>query len=323
MKAVIRNRYGTPEVLTFADVDKPVPKDDEVLVRVRAAALNPYDWHMLRGAPYLVRLQTGLRTPKSTIPGVDLAGQVEAVGRDVTGFQPGDEVFGMRSGSCAEYVCVRADRMVLPKPANLTFEEAAAVPLAALSALQGLRDRGNIQPGQKVLVNGASGGIGTFAVQIAKAYGAEVTGVCRTRNVEMVRAIGADHVVDYTRADFADGRQRYDLILDTAGGRTLSEFKRALTPRGTYVSVGGPLDGLWIWPLLAVAKVTLAGWFGSRRMVSMLTKNSREDLLAIRDLLESGQVTPVVDRRYPLTEVPDALGYVGQGHTRGKVVITV
>jgi NADPH:quinone reductase-like Zn-dependent oxidoreductase len=324
MKAIVRERYGSPDVLELQEIDQPVVKDDEVLVRVLAASVNPYDWHMMTGTPYLARLMDGgLRKPKLQLQGLDMAGRVEAVGRDVTEFQPGDEVFGMRSGAFAEYVCVRESRMVLKKPASLTFEQAAAVPLAALTALQGLRDKGRIQSGQKVLVNGASGGVGTFAVQIAKSYGADVTGVCSTRNVDLVRSIGADHVIDYTREDFRQGEQRYDLILDMAGSGPLSARTRALSSDGTLVAVGGPVEGLWIAPLTGALKMLAASKVGGKKMVGMLTRQSRDDLAALHALLEAGKVTPVIDRRYPLSEVPEALAYLGKGHARGKVVITV
>src|SRR5712691_9836569 len=320
MKAVVRDTYGAPEL---QEIDKPEVMDSEVLVRVRAASLNPADWHTLTGTPYVFRMQLGLRKPKSNRLGTDFAGQVEAVGKDVTQFRPGDEVFGGRSGAFAEYVCVREDRAVVPKPANVTFEQAAAVPVAALTALQGLRDKGQIQPGQKVLINGASGGVGTFAVQIAKAFGAEVTGVCSTRNVDLARSIGADHVIDYTREDFTRSDRRYDMIFDVAGSRSWSECRRVLKPQATLVIVGAPKGGRLMGPLSHVVRVHLAALRSSRKVVWFVAKMNKPDMVVLRDLLESGKVTPVIDRGYKLSEVPDALRYLGEGHARGKVVITV
>jgi NADPH:quinone reductase-like Zn-dependent oxidoreductase len=324
MKAIVYDRYGSPDVLELRDVEKPVAADDEVLVRVHATSVNPVDWHTMTGWPYLVRMMGGLRTPKSKRLGVDFAGTVEAVGKDVTHFQPGDEVFGGRNGAFAEYVCVREERAVAPKPASLTFEQAAAVPVAALTALQGLRDKGQVQPGQKVLINGASGGVGTFAVQIAKALGAEVTGVCSTRNVDLVQSLGADRVIDYTREDFTRSEERYDLMLDVAGGRSWSECSRVLTPEATVVQVGGPkLNRLTGVSLRHLARTRLASMVGSRKVVLFLAKMPKEDLLFLHELLEAGKVTPVVDRRYELSEIAEALAYLGEGHARGKVVVTV
>jgi NADPH:quinone reductase-like Zn-dependent oxidoreductase len=282
------------------------------------------DWHTLTGDPYIARLQAGLRKPKSGALGVDYAGTVEAVGADVTRFQPGDEVFGGKNGAFAEYVCVREERAVVPKPANVTFEQAAAVPVAALTALQGLRDKGKIQAGHKVLINGASGGVGTFAVQIAKSFGAEVTGVCSTRNVDIVRSIGADHVIDYAQEDFTLSGQRYDLMLDIAGNRSWSECTRVLADKATLVVVGGQKDGnRWLGPLRHFGGVWLASLVGSRRVVLFIAKFNKADLLALAKLLETGTVTPVIDRRYTLSEVPEALTYLGDGHAQGKVVISV
>ena len=320
MKAIVCHKYGSPDVLELQDVDKPVVKDDDVLVRVHAASVNPFDWHTLTGTPYLLRLGA-LRKPKRTIPGVDAAGRVEAVGRSVTQFQPGDEVFGGTGGAFAEYVCVPEDRIVL-KPANLTFEQAAAVPVAAFTALQALRDKGQIRPGHKVLINGASGGVGTFAVQIAKSFGAEVTGVCSTRNVDMVRSIGADRVIDYTQEDFIQPGQRYDLMLDAVGSRSLSECRRVLSPEAVYVSVGAQV-GDWIGPLTHIFKVLLASLVGSQKMVPMLARQNKNDLVVLQGLLEAEKVTPVIDRRYELSEVPEALRYQGEGHAQGKTVINV
>jgi NADPH:quinone reductase-like Zn-dependent oxidoreductase len=292
-------------------------------VRVRAVSVNPADWYGMTGTPYVARTQFGLLKPKSTRLGTDFAGTVEAVGRDVTQFRPGDEVFGGRDGAFAEYVCVRAERGVVPKPANVTFEQAAAVPVAALTALQGLRDRGQLQPGHRVLVNGASGGVGTFAVQIAKALGAEVTGVCSTRNVELVRSLGADHVIDYTRADFTQSDQRYDLLFDVAGSRSWSECRRVLTPGTTLVMVGAPKGNRLIGPLSHIVAVRLAALRSSQKVVFFVAQVNRADLLVLRELLEAGKVTPIIDRRYALSEIADALRYLGEGHAQGKVVITV
>jgi NADPH:quinone reductase-like Zn-dependent oxidoreductase len=323
MKAIRYQRYGGPDVLELRDVDPPAVGVDEVLIRVRAAAVNPLDFHFMRGTPYLVRAIAGLSRPKVHGLGADVAGQVEAVGRNVTRFQPGDEVFGECRGAFAEQVCVRQDAAVLAKPANLSFAQAAAVPVAGFTALQALRDTGGLQPGYRVLVNGASGGVGTFAVQLAKAFGAEVTGVCSTRNVETARSIGADHVIDYTKADFTRNGQRYDLVIDTAGNRTLPEIRRVLTPKGVLVGVGAPDRGDWIAPLLGMARMVLYSAVVSQRMRSMLARPRRDDLAVLRELIEAGKVTPVIDRTYPLAEVPAAIRYLEEGHARGKVVITV
>jgi len=322
MKAAVRDRYGSPEV-ELREVDKPVPTEDEVLVRVRAASLNMADWYGVMGRPYVGRTQMGLRKPKTNRLGVDYAGVVEAVGENVTEFRPRDEVFGGRDGAYAEYVCAREDRAIVPKPANVTFEEAAAVPVAALTALQGLRDKGQLQPGQKVLVNGASGGVGTFAIQIAKALGAEVTAVCSTSNVDIARSLGADHVIDYIQEDFTLGDQRYDLLLDVAGSRSWSECKRVLTPQATLVIVGGPKSNRLLGPLGHLVKVRLAGVRSSRKVVFFIAKFNKADMLVLRELLESGKMTSVIDRRYELSEIADAFRYLGEGHARGKVVITV
>ncbi len=322
MKAIIYTEYGPADVLRFVEVAKPSPRDDEVLIRVRAASVNPLDWHFMRGMPYLVRMYTGLRKPKTGRLGVDLAGQVEAVGKNVTQFQPGDEVFGTCRGAFGEHVCASEGALVL-KPANLTFEQAAAVPVAATSALQGLRDKGKIQRGQKVLINGAAGGVGTFAVQIAKVFGAEVTGVCSTRNMEMVRSIGAHHVMDYTKEDFTKSAQRYDLIFDSAGNHSLSDCRRALTAEGTLVLVGGPDEGRWLAPLTGPLRAVVLSQFVSQKLLPFLAHLSKDDLIVMRDLLEAGKVVPVIDRSYPLSDVPDAIRYLEEGHARGKVVITM
>ena len=321
MKAIVYRRYGSPDVLRLEEVPKPDVKDGEVLVRVRAAAVNPLDWHLLRGVPYIVRPSSGWFTPKRNIPGVDVAGVIETVGRNVTEFQPGDEVFGEKSRSCAEYVC-GPEKLFMRKPANLTLEEAAAVPVGAATALQALRDKGNVQPGQKVLINGASGGVGTFAVQLAKSFGAEVTAVCSTPNLDLVRSLGADHVIDYTRQNFTRSKERYDLIIDNAGSRSLLAMRRVLASTGTIVLVGAS-KGNWIGPIARILGASQLSRFGSQRMVGMLTDIQREDLVFLKDLIETGKVTPVIDRRYPLSEVPDAIRYLETMRARGKVVITV
>ena len=327
MKAIVYHEYGSPDdVLELQDIGKPVVKDDEMLVRVRATSVNPYDWHWLTGLPYFSRLQSGLRKPKVDGLGADMAGQIEAVGKNVTRFRPGDEVFGDLSvcglGAFAEYVCVPEDAVVL-KPANLTFEQAAAAPLAANTALQGLRDHGRIQPGQKVLINGASGGVGTFAVQIAKSFGAGVTGVCSTRNVDMVRSIGADHVIDYTQEDFTRSGQRYDLMLDLVGNRSVSEYRSVLTPKGVYMACFGQEEHRWLGPLAQVFRTLVLSLFVSQKMTMFVMKPNRKDLIVLQELLESGKVTPVIDRTYLLTETAEAFRYLEEGHARGKVVITV
>jgi NADPH:quinone reductase-like Zn-dependent oxidoreductase len=322
MKAVVQDRYGSTSVLKLAEVDKPVAKDDEVLIRVRAAAVSMADWYLMRGEPYIVRLTSGLRRPRNAIRGRDVAGQVEAVGRNVTQLRPGDEVYGeVDTGSFAEYTCVPEDLVGL-KPANLTFEQAAAVPWAAVAALQGLRDVGKVQPGQKVLVNGASGGVGTFAVQIAKALGADVTGVCSTRNVDLVRSVGADHVIDYTQEDFTRNGQRYDLILDMIANHSLTDCRRALTPRGTLVLCSGN-GSRWFGPMGRMVKTLVLSPFASQTLGSLMAKQSKADLGVLKELIESGRVTPAIDRVYPLSETPEAIRHFGEEHARGKVVITV
>ena len=322
MKAAVYTRYGPPDVVQITDVEKPVPTDNEVLIRVRAASVNPLDWHYMRGTPYFLRVMAGLRKPKVTRLGVDVAGQVEAVGRNVTQFKPGDEVFGSCRGAFAEYACTSESALAM-KPDNVTFEQAASVRVAALTALQGLRDKGQIQPGQKVLINGAAGGVGTFAVQIAKSFGADVTGVCSTRNVDMVRSIGADQVIDYTQEDFTKSGQRYDLILDCVGNHSLSACRRVLNPKGIYIGVGGP-SGRWMIGLLARAiKALVLSRFVSQKLVMFLARRSKEDLTIMRELMETGKVTPVIDRRYRLSEVSEAIRYLEEGHARGKVVITL
>ena len=322
MKAAIYTRYGSPDVVHIADVKTPVPSDDELLIRVRAASVNPYDWHFMRGEPYFFRLRLGLRKPKIQLFGVDVAGRVEAVGKNVTQFKPGDAVFGMATGAFAEFVCTAPSKLAL-KPDSMTFEQAASVPIAGLTALQGLRDKGHIQPGQKVLINGASGGVGTFAAQIAKSFGAEVTGVCSTRNVELLRSVGADHVVDYTRENFTNGAPRYDLILDCIGNHSLSACRRALTPAGTYLIVGGRA-GRWMTVFAArLIRAQILSRFASQRLLFVSAKPIQQDLAVLGQLITSEKIKPVLDRRYPLRELPEAIRYLEQGHARGKVVITI
>jgi NADPH:quinone reductase-like Zn-dependent oxidoreductase len=321
MKAIVRDTYGSPDVLELREIEQPALTDERVLVRVHAASVNRGDWYGLTGL-YLARPETGLRKPKSRLIGSDFAGTVEAVGADVTEFRPGDEVFGGGSGVFAEYVSARA-RSVALKPAHLTFEEAAAVPVAALTALQGLRDRGQIQPGQKVLINGASGGVGTFAVQIAKALGAEVTAVCSTRNVDVVRSIGADHVVDYAREDFTRSDQRYDLMFDNAGSRSWLECKRVLNPHATVVLVGGQMGNRLFGPLGHVVRMRLAALGSGRKLVFFVAKFNKADMEVLRELLEARKMTSVIDKQYELSETADAFRYMGEGHAQGKVVITV
>ena len=321
IKAIVQRNYGSPDVLELKDIDKPVARDDEVLVRIHAAAVNIGNWHLLRGIPYAMRPAVGLFKPKHEIPGLDLAGQVEAVGGAVKQFQPGDEVFGWCDGAFAEYACAEENHL-LAKPANLTFEQSAAVGDSAFTALDAVRDQAKVQPGQKVLINGASGGVGTFAVQIAKSFGAGVTGVCSTRNVEMVRSIGADQVIDYTQKDFTQDRQRYDVMLDLVGNRSLSDCRRALTPKGTYVLVGVSDMGHWLG-LARQIKVLSSSPFVHQHLRIFITRHTREDLVVLKELVESGEVRPVIDRSYRLSEVPEALRYLGEGRSRGKVVIAV
>jgi len=325
MKAIVYCDYGLPN-LKLQEIEKPTPADDQLLVRVRAASVNPYDWHFVEGTPKIMRLMgVGLRKPKDTRLGVDFAGTVEAVGKNVTQFKPGDDVFGGRGGAFAEYVCPRAYRAVAIKPANITFEQAASVNIAGITALQALRDKGNVQPWQKVLINGASGGVGTFAVQIAKSLGADVTGVCSTKNVDLVRSLGADHVIDYTKEDFAKGEQRYDVILDNVPNHSLSECRRILNPNGKYVMIGGggPNDSRWIGPFGRVINTMLLSPFVSQKMGMMMADPSQKDLAVLAVMMQSGKVKPVIDRTYKLSEVPEAIRYLEQGHARGKVVITV
>src|SRR6266487_2915165 len=326
MKAIVYCDYGLAN-LKLEEVEKPVPNDDQILVRVRAASVNPYDWHFIEGTPKIMRaMGVGLRKPKDTRVGVDFAGTVEAVGKNPAAagqFKPGDEVFGGRGGAFAEYVCPRANRAVALKPANITFEQAASVNIAGITALQALRDKGKVQPGQKVLINGASGGVGTFAVQIAKSLGADVTGVCSTRNVDLVRSLGADHVIDDTKEDFAKSDQRYDVILDNVPNHSLSEIRRVLNPKGKYVLIGGggPNDNTWIGPFGRIIQTAVLSPFIGQQMGMMMADANQKDLTILADMMQSGKLKPVIDRNYKLEQVPDAIRYVEQGHARGKVVI--
>ena len=323
MRAAVRERFGPPDVVEIRDLEKPVPAEDEVLVRIRASSLNLGDWYAVQGRPWVGRTAMGLRKPKDERLGTDYAGVVEAVGKDVTDFKAGDEVFGGRSGAFADYVVAKAERAIVPKPTTASYEEAAAVPVAALTALQALRDKGGLEPGQRVLIHGASGGVGTFAVLLAKALGAEVTAVCSTRSVEQARRLGADHVVDYTKDDFSREGRRYDLLIDVAGTRSWSACKRALEPNGTLVIVGGPRKGKLLGPLGGVAGKMLGGLFGSRKVAFFIAKFNRPDMELLRELLAAGKLTPVIDRRFDLGEIGDALRYLGDGHPQGKVVITM
>ena len=326
MKAIVRDSYGSPDVLELTDINKPEPADDEVLLRVHAASINPADWHFLRGIPYIARMQFGLRKPKDSILGCDVAGYIEAVGNNVTMLQPGEEVFGSPFmhglGAFAEWVCISED-LLAPKPATLSFEQAAAVPVAASTALQALRDHGQIEPGHKVLIIGASGGVGTFAVQIAKSFNAEVSGVCSTRNVEMVRSLGADHVIDYTVEDFTRSGRKYDLIFQLAGTLSPSECRSALTPKGTLVLSSGESEGRWIGPVERVIKALVLSPFVSQKMASFTVKPNKEDLQLLKQFIEDGTLTPVIDRTYPLAQLPEAIRYLEEGHAQGKVIITV
>ncbi|KUL41902.1 NAD(P)-dependent alcohol dehydrogenase [Streptomyces regalis] len=324
MKAVVQDRYGSADTLEFRDFDTPVPAADEVLVRVHAASVNAYDWHLMHGDPKIARLVLGVTRPKARVRGRDFAGRVEAVGSGVMGLKPGDEVFGEADGAFAEFVCAK-DTMVGPKPANLTFEQAAAIPLAGNTALIGLRDVGRVQRGQTVLVNGASGGVGTFAVQLAKAYGAEVTAVCSTRNADLVRSLGADYVIDYTREDFARGGRRYDVVLDLVGNHSLAGFRRAITPTGTLVLSGGGVyeGGSIVGPMGLFFKRRLAAPFARQRLLELPARQSRANLATLRELAESGQMTPVVERTYPLSEAAEAIRHLEVEHARAKIVVTV
>src|ERR1700722_516931 len=322
-------RYGPPDVVEIGDLDTPTLKDDEVLIKVHAASVNPLDWKTMKGGSYALRLLLGQHKPKIKFLGVDVAGRVEAVGKNISELRPGDDVYGTCRGAFGQYACISKTGSLLrsvlvKKPASVTFEQAASAPIAGLTALQGLRDKGKIQPGQKVLINGAAGGVGTFAVQIAKWFGADVTGVCSTGNVDMVRSIGADRVIDYTQEDFTKSGQHYDLFFDAVGNHSLFASRRVLNPKGIYVPAGGSTDRWMIGPLGRALTSLVVSWFVSQKLVIFfLAKPSRADLATMHDLMKSGKLTPVIDRRYPLSEVPEAIRYLEQGHARGKVVITV
>jgi NADPH:quinone reductase-like Zn-dependent oxidoreductase len=325
MKAIVQDEYGSPDVLELRDIDRPEIGDDEVLVRVHAAGVDRGVWHLMTGLPYFLRLiipDLGLRAPKNPVRGSDVAGVVQAVGKDVTRFKPGEKVFGIAKGSYAEYAPAPEDKLAA-KPANLTFEEAAVVPISGLTALQALRDSGKVQAGQKVLILGASGGVGTFAVQIAKSLGAEVTGVCSTTKVDLVRSLGADHIIDYTRADFADGEERYDVILDTGGHSSLSHLRRALTPKGRLVIVGAETEGKWFGGFDRSIRAMLWSPFLGQQLIAFVNSENAEDMIAITELIDAGKVTSVVDRTFSLSEAPKAIRYLEEGHARGKVAITV
>jgi NADPH:quinone reductase-like Zn-dependent oxidoreductase len=325
MRAAIASRFGDPpsSAAELRDIEVPVPATDEVLVRIRASSVNIADWYAIVGRPWVGRVSMGLRRPKVERIGTDYAGVVEAVGADVTDFRPGDEVFGARTGAFAEFVAAKADRAIVPKPANVSFEEAAAVPVAATTALQAVRDKGALQAGQKVVVNGASGGVGTYAVQIAKAFGGDVTAVCSTQNVETARTLGADRVYDYTREDFTRSGERYDLVLDVAGGRSWSDWKRVLAPGATFVIIGGPRRGRLLGPIRDVIRLKLRSLFSGREVVFFIAKLNKADTDTLRELLEAGTLKTVVDRTYDLSEIGKALDYIGEGHARGKIVVTV
>jgi NADPH:quinone reductase-like Zn-dependent oxidoreductase len=323
MQAIVQACYGPPAVLKLQEIAKPPAVDDRMIVKVHAASVNPYDWHMLHGEPYFMRAMTGLGRPRETRVGVDFAGTVDSVGKNVTKYKPGDEVFGGRTGAFAQYVSVAESGSLAMKPANMTFEQSAAAPMAAITALQALRDQGHLKAGQSVLINGASGGVGTFAVQIAKAYGAKVTGVCSGRNADMVRSIGADEVVDYTKQDFTQGTNRYDLIVDIVGSHSLSDYRRMLTPQGTLVIVGSQDKGHWLGAMTALIDVWLTAPFVSQKVTGLMAELDAKDLNILRDLMQSGKVTPVIDRRYTLADSSEAIRYVELGHSQGKVIITV
>jgi NADPH:quinone reductase-like Zn-dependent oxidoreductase len=322
VKAITYETYGPPDILRLRDIDTPVPGDGDVLVSVHSASVNKADWHRVTGTPYLVRLVGGLRRPKRNIPGTDVAGSVEAVGKNVQGLLPGDEVFGWQSGGCfAEFVCVPCNQLV-PKPSNISFDEASTMGVAAFTALQGLRDKGKIQPRHKVLINGASGDVGTFAVQIAKSLGAHVTAVCSPDNLENAHLMGADEVIDYTREDFVQSRQSYDLLLDIAGNRSLTDCRRVLKEAGKRVLVGGPV-GLWLGPLPHMMKALLLSILSQKKFIQFIAQETKEDLIFLSQLLERGELAPVIDRRYPLKDAAKALAYQGEGHAKGKIVVTV
>ncbi len=323
MSAIVQRCYGSSEVLKLERIAKPQIAEDQMLVKVRASSVNPADWHSMTGKPYIMRISAGYGRPSRIHQGIDFSGTIEAVGKNVTKFKVGDDVFGARGGAFGEYIAVNQSGSVAIKPANLSFEQAAAMPVAAVTALQGLRDHGHLQPGQRVLINGASGGVGTFAVQIAKSFGAEVTGVCSTRNVELVRSIGADHVIDYTKENYTQRDERYDLILDNVGNHPLLDIRRVLKPGGTYVIVGGPKHDPWIGPLIGPIKAMLLAPFVDETMLMFIANTNQDDLNVLGELARTGKMTPVIDRRYSLSQVPEAMSYLGTQRARGKVVIDI
>ena len=323
MKAAVRERFGPPDVIELREIEKPSPADDEVLVRVRAASLNIADWYGLTGTPYVGRVEMGFRKPKTESLGTDYAGVVEEVGKDVTLFRPGDEVFGARTGAFAEYVCAKEDRGIVLKPSSTSFEEAAAVPVAGLTALQGIRDKGQLREGEKVLITGASGGVGTYAVQIAKAFGGEVTAVCSTRNVDLARSLGADRVMDYSREDFTLSGDRYDLLVNVNGNTPWSACKRVLTPNARLVLIGAPRGTRLFGPLSHAMRLKLGSLRGSRKVTFFIAQINKADMETLRELLETGKMTSVIDRRYDLSEIADAFRYIGEGHAQGKIVVNV
>lgn len=322
MKAIVSRCYGSPDVLQLEEVEKPTVADDEVLVKVRAASVNPYDGHIMRGSPYFMRFGSGIGAPKNVRIGTDFSGTVEAVGKNVKRFRPGDDVFGGANGSFAEYLTIRDDRSIVLKPAEVTFQQAASVPMAAITALQAVRDHGKVEPGQKVLVNGASGGVGTFTVQLAKLYGADVTGVCSTRNIEMVRSLGAGHVIDYTKEDVTDSEERFDVIIDNVSNNSPSKWRRLLKPDGTLVIVGGS-KGDWIGIFINPIKAYVLSKFVDQELFMFVARFSQDDLTLLGELIVSGKMTPVIDRHYPLSDLPAAMRYSGEGHARGKIIIDI
>jgi NADPH:quinone reductase-like Zn-dependent oxidoreductase len=323
MQAVVYRCYGPPDVLQLEEIEKPTPGPKQLLVKVHAASVNPLDWHMMRGEPYLMRAEAGMGRPAEERFGVDFAGVVEATGQEVSRFKAGDEVFGMTTGTFAQYVLVGDSRSVTLKPPQVSFEDAAAAPVAALTALQALRDAGRIRPGQKVLINGASGGVGTYAVQIAKSYGAEVTGVCSTRNIDLVKSLGADHVIDYTKENFTESGKQYDLIIDNVGSHSLQAYRQALPDDGVFVIVGGQKGGKWLGPMTSWIRATALSPFVSQDLMKLMTQGNQKDLDILGDLMREGKVRSVIDRRYGLNEVRQAVAYVEEGHARAKVVINV
>lgn len=325
MQAVMHRCYGPPEVLSLEDIEKPVPAENQILIKVHAASINPVEWHSVRGVPYMMRLGAGLGAPKNARIGIDFSGTVEAVGKDVTRFKPGDEIFGGKSGALAQYMVATATGSIAPKPARISHEQAAGVYVAGLTSLQTLRDRAGVKPGQKVLINGASGGVGTYAVQIAKALGAEVTGVCSTRNVELVRSLGADHVIDYRKEDFTQSAERYDVIMDNVANRPILDIRRVLKPQGKYIVIGGggPDANPWVGAFIQPLKALVISWFVDQDMGLFISHASAEDIALLGRWIDEGRITPFVDRSYPLSEIHDAMRYLEEGHARGKVILTM